>query len=214
MKMNSTKHKVTNGTQENSIEKKEVNKKVKMFDSAAFMSVAASARFISNIVPKNTLDIGELIEELEGKINAVQSGDLNEMEAMLVGQAHALQTIFVGLLAKASAQINVEHQDLYFKLALKAQAQSRSTIQTLAEFKFPKQVAFVKQANISNGYQQVNNSGSARVTTREKESENNPNELIEANHGNTYLDTRTTEATIVKDNAMATVETKFRSQDE
>ena len=42
-------------------------------------------------------------------------------------------------------------------LGLKAQAQCRATLQTLAEIKNPQPVAFVKQANIANGPQQVNN---------------------------------------------------------
>ena len=41
---------------------------------------------------------------------------------------------------------------------MRAQGQCRATLQTLGELKNPRQVAFVKQANIANGYQQVNNS--------------------------------------------------------
>ena len=40
---------------------------------------------------------------------------------------------------------------------LKAQAQCRATLEALAEIKNPHPVAFVKQANISSGHQQVNN---------------------------------------------------------
>ncbi len=42
------------------------------------------------------------------------------------------------------------------RLALKAQNQTRTTLQTLAELKAPKQIAFVRQANIGNQVQ-VNN---------------------------------------------------------
>lgn len=41
--------------------------------------------------------------------------------------------------------------DTYLRLALKAQAQCRATLQTLAEIKNPRPVAFVKQANIAHG---------------------------------------------------------------
>lgn len=43
------------------------------------------------------------------------------------------------------------------RIALKAQNQCRATIQTLNEVKNPRSVAYVQQANISNGHQQVNN---------------------------------------------------------
>ena len=47
--------------------------------------------------------------------------------------------------------------EIYLRLALKAQAQCRTTVETLVEMKNPRPVAFVSQANISNGPQQVNN---------------------------------------------------------
>jgi transposase InsO family protein len=45
------------------------------------------------------------------------------------------------------------------RLALKAQSQCRATVEALAEMKNPKPVAYVQQANIANGPQQVNNNG-------------------------------------------------------
>ena len=54
----------------------------------------------------------------------------------------------------------------YMRLALKAQAQSRATAETLHEMKYPKPVAFVQQANIANGPQQVN-IGQTRPRARE-----------------------------------------------
>ncbi len=47
------------------------------------------------------------------------------------------------------------HFEAYARLALRAQAQSRATVQTLAEMKMP--TVFARQANIANGHQQVNN---------------------------------------------------------
>ena len=48
------------------------------------------------------------------------------------------------------------------RLAFKAQSQCRATIETLALVKNPPAVAFVKQANIAAGHQQVNNAAAAR----------------------------------------------------
>ena len=59
----------------------------------------------------------------------------------------------------------------HFNFALKAQNQFRATLQALIQLKQPNQTAFIKQANIAHGHQQVNNP-----------LENNPipqNELLE-----------------------------------
>ena len=67
------------------------------------------------------------------------------------------------------------------RLALKAQAQCRSTIETLAAIKNPP-VVFARQANIANGPQQVNNHGTAS-TPRADESIGAPNRLLETDNG-------------------------------
>ena len=56
----------------------------------------------------------------------------------------------------------------YLRLALKAQAQSRATVEALAEMKNPHPVSFVKQANIAHGNQQVNNGGKAADWTESR----------------------------------------------
>jgi len=91
-------------------------------------------------------------------------------------------------------------------MALKAQSQSRSTIQALTELKYPKQATFVKQANISNGHQQVNNATNTHTRVRAKEIENQPNELLSEN-SNATLDTNGAAKTSGTDKAMAAVET-------
>src|SRR3546814_6990491 len=79
------------------------------------------------------------------------------MEAMLVGQAYALQNIFASLMRRASSQQHLKQYQAHMNLGLKAQAQCRATLQALTELKYPRQVVIAKQANISNGHQQVNN---------------------------------------------------------
>jgi hypothetical protein len=83
------------------------------------------------------------------------------------------------------AMDNVGHYpetvDRYMKLAFRAQAQCRATSETLHEMKYPKPVAFVQQANIANGPQQVNN-GQPQAS-RTGESENAPNKPLEMTDG-------------------------------
>lgn len=180
----------------------------KMQVSAAVMSAAASESYATNMFPDMNLAL--LIDELDSKIHAVHDGDMKGMEAMLVGQAQALQTIFVSLARRASKQEYLKQYGLYMNLAFKAQSQSRATIQALVELKYPKQATFVKQANISQGNQQVNNESfttNTRTYAHTEKTLNQPNELLEVNHGSQKMDSRTAQTTIPKDRTVATVAT-------
>ena len=104
------------------------------------------------------LSLMDMARELRDQGEAVNRGDFAVSERMLNAQAVALNTIF-GELARRAALNMGEHlsaTEAYMRLAFKAQAQCRSTIETLAEMKNPP-VVFARQANISNGPQQVNN---------------------------------------------------------
>ena len=97
-------------------------------------------------------------EEQTAIIERVQGGDMSDIEAMLVGQALTLQAMFTkyGGLINANMS-NMKAMQAVFNMAMKAQAQSRATVQVLVELKYPKSVVITKQANISHGHQQVNN---------------------------------------------------------
>ena len=119
------------------------------------------------------LPVTHCAEVLRDEIAKVQSGDLSQVDAMLFGQAKALASLFHACLARAGTNLgqNLGATETYMRLAMKAQSQCRTTLETLIEAKQPRSVAFVKQANIANGHQQVNN-GDARG-----QSVNQPNEL-------------------------------------
>ncbi len=112
--------------------------------------------FQSNVMGKDA-DLGTMVQMLETSIQQVSNADLSGLEAMLVGQATALQTIFTSLARRAAVQQGLAQYQTYMGLALKAQAQSRATITALADLKRPKQSAFIGQANLTTGPQQVNN---------------------------------------------------------
>ena len=103
------------------------------------------------------VDLMSMIGAIQLTTQHVKAGDLSDLEAMLVSQATALQSIFANLARRSQVQTNQSTFEAFLGLALKAQAQSRSTITALVDLKFPRQVAFVKQANITTGNQQVNN---------------------------------------------------------
>jgi hypothetical protein len=141
--------------------------------------------FQGNVMGKD-IDLGLLVDDLQAKANEVNDGNLSTMEAMLVAQATALQTIFASLAKRASSQEYLKHYGFYMTLALKAQAQSRATISALVDLKYPKQGAtFVKQANISSGHQQVNNGVSSEqyAHAHAGDFQGAPNKLLEVSDG-------------------------------
>jgi hypothetical protein len=137
-------------------------------------------------------DINALIVELTKQSSLVTRGELAWGEAMLVAQAHTLDAIFGNLARRARKAEYLENLDRYTRLALKAQAQCRTTWEAIAEMKNPRAVAFVRQANIAAGPQQVNNtSAPSGAPSRAENTENPPTKLLEAKDGE-RLDTRAT----------------------
>ena len=78
------------------------------------------------------------------------------------------------------------------RLALKAQAQARSTAEALALLKNPQ--PYIRQANMTTGPQQVNNAyadtpSHSGIQSGAGNIQSEQNKLLEADHGN-HLDTR------------------------
>lgn len=96
-------------------------------------------------------------EALVSQTAEIQAGNLKTPEAMLYGQAATLQTVFTALLRRAANADKIPQFQSAMSMALKAQAQCRATLEALAEIKNPRAATFVRQANIANGPQQVNN---------------------------------------------------------
>ncbi len=151
------------------------------------------------------LDLSKLVIELRNQTRTVSNeGDMRAPEAMLYGQAVALQTIFTALSRRAALNVGeyMNAAERYLRLALKAQAQCRATLETLHEMKNPRPVAFVRQANIAHGPQQVNNGLTppkseqyAPASARPGETASKPNELLEdSTHGSPQVDPRATAA--------------------
>lgn len=164
-------------------------------------------------------DLVELVRDLQTRTEKVQGGDLRQLEAMLFGQAQVLQTVFTNLSRRASSAEYLKQFSVYMGLALKAQSQCRATLEALAEIKNPRPVAFVRQANISGGHQQVNNHGASgensEVRGAPAPAEENPslqNELLEASHG-IELDTRAQSTAGDADSRLETVDAGYRADE-
>jgi hypothetical protein len=151
-----------------------------MADTAIHPAVSAAATVLK--FAKGTfgeLEVSETAEALIENVQAVKAGNLSGPEAMLVSQAHSLNAIFTELARRSAVNMGeyIEASEKYMRLALKAQAQCRATIETLATLKNPP-VVIARQANISAGPQQVNNGAAPRAEV----SGNWPNELLEQSH--------------------------------
>jgi hypothetical protein len=106
---------------------------------------------------KDFIDLQYTQAMLEKSIGEVKQGNLADVEAMLFSQAYALNVMFATLMTRANRQEYMPSTQALMGLAFKAQNQSRATLQALVDLKQPRQPTFVKQANISQGHQQVNN---------------------------------------------------------
>ena len=155
------------------------------------------------------LDLDSLNTTISSQIVSVQSNNLKAVESMLFAQATALESIFYSLSRRAIANIgNVEAFDGLLRLSFKAQSQSRATLETLGKIKNPQPIAFVRQANIANGHQQINNGS----TTRAQENISAPNELLEVKNGQ-RMDTGTSSKTVGASPQLEAVEAVHRPED-
>lgn len=132
------------------------------------------------------LVLQDCVDVMADDIKAVNSGDLSKLEGMLTAQAHALDAMFNHYAKKAFHEAKFLPQlESYSRLAMKAQAQCRTTVEAIAEIKAPKSATFIKQANIAH-QQQVNNGPGADTGTpaaaREKDITPTKELLIKERH--------------------------------
>jgi hypothetical protein len=134
---------------------------------------------------------------------AIKRGDLSNLEEMLYAQAIALNLMFVSLSRRASIQTNVDIRSSITNLALKSQNQSRNTLQALINLKQPASTQFIKQANIAQGHQQVNNLAEKNIPPQ--------NELLKGSYAE--LDIGTAPTTTGIDTTLETVGKVHRRKD-
>ena len=137
------------------------------------------------------LDLADSIAVIGEKVIKVQAGDLSEVEATLTAQAATLDAVFNEMARRAACNMgqHLNATETYLRMALKAQAQCRATLETLAEVRHPKGTTFVRQQNVAY-QQQVNNggamlagSGSEELPRAHGNLTKQSNELLEDNDG-------------------------------
>lgn len=134
-----------------------------------------------------------LCESMKRLIRDSRGGGTALADELLISQALSLNTVYVEMIRRAGENAGTARMELYMRMGFKAQAQSRLALESLAKIKNPPNVAFVRQANIANGPQQVNNGtvpSGAGDAARAPESHEAPIELLEASNGE-WVDART-----------------------
>ena len=137
-----------------------------------FRALVGGDPFNKSIFPD--LDVNDILTTLKESVSEVKAGKMDKVEATLIMQANTLDLVFNSLLQRAAAQEFLNQYEAFMRLALKAQSQCRTTLETLAEIKNPKPTAFIKQQNMA-AVQQVNNNTLAHA----QGNENMPSELSE-----------------------------------
>jgi hypothetical protein len=79
------------------------------------------------------LSLTETFDVLGEQVAAFEKGDHTHQRALLIGQSVALNAIFAELARRAALNMGeyINASERYMRLALKAQAQSRATVETL-----------------------------------------------------------------------------------
>ena len=145
--------------------------------SPSLCAGAVIEQYGSQLFGKDNIDVNHLEEAVRQSAEAINNGDMKAVEAMLYGQAAALQTMFTNLARRADCQQGrLDNIETPLKLAFKAQNQCRMTLETLSNVKNPP-VVYARQANITSGPQQVNNG-----LTHATEKTIIQNELLEDSH--------------------------------
>jgi hypothetical protein len=106
---------------------------------------------------RSDLSLTDMFKALADRSTKVIDGDLSSLERRLAVQANSLDMLFNLLADRAAMNMGsrLDAVEKYLKLAFKAQAQCRSTVEAIHLMHNPTQI--IKQTNIAQGHQQVVN---------------------------------------------------------
>lgn len=145
---------------------------------------SAATDVVMACTPKaNKVEATSVLAKLRQTCESVNGGDLESAENMLISQAQALQAVFRKFMIWGMAQEHFPHMEAMLRLAMKAQNQSRATLHTLVDVKYPRQVQFVKQQNIAQNQQIINGEPKEVIGTRVREGfKSVQNKVLELTH--------------------------------
>lgn len=175
-----------------------------------------TAALYSPQVNSERVGFEDMVAEASKAASNVAEHKLGRVETMLVSQMIALDAMFNNLAQRAYKSEYIDGMATYTKLALRCQAQARCAAEALAMIKNPQ--PYIKQANIAQGNQQVNNTYASTSVCNDapmsnpemsaKEFEITPNKLLGENHER--MDTRAPSKASRDDQVVAAVDSQHR----
>ena len=149
-------------------------------------NVGVIATYQSGLFNADDMDILECRHEVVKRIGQVHDGNTVHVVGLLMAQALALNSIFTKLALKAASVDEPDgsrQMETYMRLSLKAQSQSRATLEAVLAAGNPP-VLFAQQANVAFGPQQVNNGAIPNPRCAQGSNPGSErNELLEAGDG-------------------------------
>jgi hypothetical protein len=148
--------------------------KARKYAAVVTSPALAAYRVISGAEAKSgigeSIDVPALMDQLRAQGEAVNRGDLAQAEAMLMNQATALQSLFARLAERGMGCELAPAFEANMRMALRAQAQCRATLETLSTIKNPP-VIFAKTSERDNraATNQQRHSAHARKRNRAKQ---------------------------------------------
>jgi hypothetical protein len=106
--------------------------------------------------PVPTPDVADYANALKGKSDAAAAGDLDAASRLLVSQAITLDALFTELarIAMANVMSHMDATERYMRLALRAQGNSRTTLEALAKLHQPREQT-VRHVHVNEGGQAI-----------------------------------------------------------
>lgn len=138
----------------------EVGERKETAVARAFVQPETTAARVIQTFTGGGVDVNELVDVLHEQTEKLKAGSTERLASTLVSQVHTLDALFGALAMRAERNMqagHIESAEVIMRLALRAQVQTSRAIEVLAEMKHPRHIAFVAQANIAHGPQQVNN---------------------------------------------------------
>lgn len=204
------------------MEKKEssVTEAANVLHTLPLLAQGRAAMTLAQILPamqdsetgeKVTASLPSVLSYLVQQTTAVKAGGLDAVEDVLLSQMLVLDALFHKSLLAAQASPSLDHHNIHMNIALKAQAQTRTTAEAIAAIKSPRtyihQQNMAYRPNVHTGTV-VQNFGSVEG----REIPKSTNELLSNTGGsNAELDFGRTSAPISNDKELVSVELIDRS---
>ena len=126
------------------------------FTRHAFVTGEACERLLTSFDAGDKPGLTEFAWSIKERADKAASGDLGDVSGLFMAQALSLDSIFTeyARIALVNVSSNVDASERYMRLALKAQANSRATLEALSKLHQPREQT-VRHVHVNSGGQAV-----------------------------------------------------------